>query len=234
MSNLKSVLNKKKILIIDDEEDILNFISYNLENDGCEVATANRGKLGLEKANEVIPDLILLDIMMPDMDGIEVCRVLRSNPAFDSTLIAFLTARGEDYTQIAALDYGGDDFIVKPIRPDVLRSRLNALFRLRHREHGSNVKLEVGNLSLDPVKFEVVLEGEKINFARKEFQILELLMSSPGKVFSRQEIFHKIWNNDVIVGERTIDVHIRRIREKIGDQFVKTLKGVGYKIEDNV
>lgn len=221
-----------KILVIDDEEDVLNFITYNLQKDGYQIETAENGRKGLEKAHEFNPDLILLDIMMPDLDGIEVCRQLRESQEYDQTIIAFLTARGEDYTQIAALDHGGDDFIVKPIKPNVLRSRLKALLRRTRRDQDEEVQvLQVGGLILDRAKFEVTLDGQPVDLAKKEFQILELLMSAPGKVFNRQEIFRKIWDSEIIVGERTIDVHVRRIREKVGDEYIKTLKGVGYKIE---
>jgi len=224
--------SQTKILVIDDEEDVLNFITYNLRKEGYQVQTAENGKEGMETAMDFRPDLILLDVMMPDLDGIEVCRQLREKPEFDQTMIAFLTARGEDYTQVAALDHGGYDFIVKPIKPTVLLSRLMALLR-RNKRFGddSNHTLEVGGLVLDQEKFTVALEGRMIELAKKEFQILELLMSSPGKVFSRQEIFRKIWDSEIIVGERTIDVHVRRIREKVGDDYIKTLKGIGYKIE---
>lgn len=221
-----------KILVIDDEEDVLNFITYNLQKEGYKIETAENGKEGLEKAHIFKPDLILLDVMMPDLDGIEVCRQLRDKEEFDQTMIAFLTARGEDYTQVAALDHGGDDFIVKPIKPNVLKSRLNALLRRTRRDQLEEPQIyEVGGLVLDRARFELRLEGSQIDLARKEFQILELLMSAPGKVFSRQEIFRKIWDSEVIVGERTIDVHVRRIREKVGGGYIKTLKGVGYKIE---
>ncbi len=223
--------DQTKILVIDDEEDVLNFITYNLKKDGYRIETAENGREGLEKAKDFKPDLILLDVMMPDLDGIEVCRQLREDPGFDNTMIAFLTARGEDYTQVAALDHGGDDFIVKPIKPNVLRSRLNALLRRKQRQREEENTYELGDLILDRVKFEVTLKGEPIDLAKKEFQILELLMSAPGKVFSRQEIFRKIWDSEIIVGERTIDVHVRRIREKVGDSYIKTLKGIGYKIE---
>lgn len=227
-----SVDTQTKILVIDDEADVLNFITYNLQKDGYEIETAENGREGLEKAQLFKPDLILLDVMMPDLDGIEVCRQLREKSEFDQTMIAFLTARGEDYTQVAALDHGGDDFIVKPIKPNVLRSRLNALLRRTKREHDEETQVyQVGDLVLDRVKFVVTLDGEPVDLAKKEFQILELLMSAPGKVFSRQEIFRKIWDSEIIVGERTIDVHVRRIREKVGDNYIKTLKGVGYKIE---
>jgi two-component system alkaline phosphatase synthesis response regulator PhoP len=221
-----------RILVIDDEEDVRNFITYNLAKDGFLLETAENGREGLIKAHQFKPKLILLDIMMPDLDGIEVCRQLREDQEFDQTIIAFLTARGEDYTQVAALDHGGDDFIVKPIKPNVLRSRLNALLRRRKREGAASDDIyQIGELILDQAKFEVTLKGDTIEFAKKEFQILKLLMSSPGKVFSRQEIFRKIWDSEIIVGERTIDVHVRRIREKVGDHYIKTLKGVGYKIE---
>ncbi len=222
-----------KILVIDDEVDVLDFITYNLHNEGYQVVTASNGLDGIAKAEQHAPDLILLDVMMPDMDGIEVCKNLRTKDQFRNTLIAFLTARGEDYTQIAALDHGGDDFIVKPIKPSVLKSRLNALLRRSMRSVGEDKHILImGDLRLDSDKYELKLAGEKIDLAKKEFQIIELLMSSPGKVFSRQEIFRKVWGGEIIVGERTIDVHIRRIREKIGDSFIKTLKGVGYKIEN--
>ena len=221
-----------KILVIDDEQDVLDIITYNLSKDGYSVETAMNGGEGIKKANQMKPDLIVLDIMMPDIDGIEVCRQLREDTQFDQTIIAFLTARGEDYTQVAALDYGGDDFIVKPIKPSVLRSRIKALLRrsIRTAEMKSNV-ITLGELVLDKDQYEVILKGIPIVLAKKEFQILELLMSSPGKVFTRDEIFRKVWGAEIIVGERTIDVHVRRIREKIGDRYIKTLKGIGYKIE---
>lgn len=228
MSGLKDV----RILVIDDEQDVLNFITYNLEKEGSQVFTASNGLEGVEVAQDCKPDLILLDVMMPDLDGIEVCRQLREDESFDKTMIAFLTARGEDYTQVTALEHGADDFIVKPIRPNVLKSRLKALLRRKGRgQNSEEVIYEVGDLVLDRMKYRVMLQGQLIEFAKKEFQILELLMSSPGKVFSRKEIFRKIWDQEIIVGERTIDVHVRRIREKVGENYIKTLKGVGYKIE---
>ncbi len=221
-----------KILVIDDEQDVLDFISYNLKKEGYTIQTAPNGLEGVKMAREYQPDLILLDVMMPDMDGIEVCRQLRGDESFDRTMIAFLTARGEDYTQIAALDQGGDDFIVKPIRPSILKSRIQALIRRSKRmEGGDSQMVELGPLKLDREKYQLIKDGEIIEMAKKEFQILDLLMSYPGKVFSREEIFRKIWGGDIIVGERTIDVHIRRIREKIGGDYIKTLKGIGYKIE---
>lgn len=221
-----------KILVIDDEQDVLDFISYNLKKEGYAIQTAQNGLEGVMMARKYQPDLILLDVMMPDMDGIEVCRQLRGDESFDKTMIAFLTARGEDYTQIAALDQGGDDFIVKPIKPSILKSRIQALIRRSKRVEGSESQtVELGPLTLDREKYQLIKDEIVIEMAKKEFQILDLLMSYPGKVFSREEIFRKIWGGDIIVGERTIDVHIRRIREKIGGDYIKTLKGIGYKIE---
>ncbi len=225
-------MSTEKILVIDDEQDALDFLTYNLENEGYEVRTATDGKLGINAARTFRPDLILLDVMMPDLDGIEVCRQLRDDASFDDTLIAFLTARGEDYTHVAALDYGGDDFIVKPIRPTVLKSRIAALLRRsRSGLQKDGDVMVLGDLTLYRDRFEVAVCDQIIELAKKEFQVLELLMSAPGKVFSRQEIFHRVWGSNIIVGERTIDVHVRRIREKIGASYIKTLKGVGYKIE---
>ncbi|MEO1514354.1 MAG: response regulator transcription factor [Bacteroidota bacterium] len=222
-----------KILIVDDEDDILEFLSYNLRNEGYDVLTAKSGKLAIEKAKKDKPDLILLDIMMPELDGVEVCRMLREHEQFDTTLIAFLTARNEDFTLIAALDAGGDDFITKPVRPRVLVSRIKALLRRPARVAQSNAKqvLQFGDLLIDHEKFLVELQGKKINLARKEFELLFLLASKPGKVFNRDEIFRRVWGADVIVGNRTIDVHIRKLREKMGDTFIKTVKGIGYKFE---
>ena len=220
-----------KILVIDDEDDVLDFISYNLKREGYEIILANDGQMGLDMAKEENPDLILLDIMMPDIDGIEVCRQLRNDKEFDQTIIAFLTARGEDYTQVAALDYGGDDFIIKPIKPTILKSRIKALLRRKLKSESEEMAIDFGDLRVDPEQFLVTIKGTPIELAKKEFQILLLLLSNPGKVFSRETIFKKIWSSEVIVGERTIDVHIRRIREKIGDEYIKTLKGIGYKIE---
>jgi two-component system alkaline phosphatase synthesis response regulator PhoP len=225
--------NKVRILIVDDEDDILEVLRYNLEKEGYEVATANDGQKGLLIAEEFEPHLIILDIMMPKMDGIEVCQKLKSNPKFKSTLIAFLTARSEAFTQISALDSGGDDFINKPIKPNVLKSRINALLR-RHldlnKQENQNIS-NFGKLNIDFEQFKVLVNGEDTGLAKKEFELLTLLASKPGKVFKRSEILAKIWGNEVIVGDRTIDVHIRKLREKIGNDFIHTLKGVGYKFE---
>ena len=222
-----------KVLIVDDEPDILEFLSYNLKKEKYDVYTASNGKAGIDMAIKVIPDLIILDIMMPEMDGIEVCRKLRSMPQFGNTSIAFLTARNEDYTQIAALDYGGDDYITKPIKPGVFLSRIKALLR---RSERSDIPMEeqiikVGDLEIDREQFLVRRNEEVIELAKKEFNLIELLVSKPGKVFTRDEIFRKVWGTDVIVGNRTIDVHIRKLREKIGEDIIKTVKGIGYKFE---
>ncbi|MDG1433621.1 MAG: response regulator transcription factor [Saprospiraceae bacterium] len=228
------VNNQFKILIVDDEDDILQFIKYNLEKENFHVSIANNGIKGLLKAESENPDLIILDIMMPEMDGVEVCRQLRAKANFDDTLITFLTARGEDYSQIAAFDVGGDDYITKPIRPRVLISRIKALLRRKNRtiaKSSINI-LTIKDLTIDKEKVTVEVNGTKIDLAKKEFELLSLLASRPGKVFTREEIFRKIWGNDVIVGNRTIDVHIRKLREKIGDSYIKTSKGIGYKMEE--
>ncbi len=221
-----------KVLVVDDEPDILDFITYNLKKEGFLVKVAENGKIALNLVQNFIPDIILLDIMMPEMDGVEFCRTLRANPLYDKTIIAFLTARNEDFTQISALEVGGDDFINKPIRPRVLISRVKALLRrtLRANED-SNQIIELGNLTIDKEKVLVLKGTDKIDLAKKEFELLVLLISKPGKVFSREEIFNKIWGTDVIVGNRTIDVHIRKLREKIGDDYIKTAKGIGYKFD---
>ena len=223
-----------KILVVDDEPDILEILSYNLKKEGFSVVTANNGEEGLEMAEREEPSLIILDIMMPQMDGVEVCRILRGKKEFEKTLIAFLTARDEDYSQIAALDVGGDDYITKPIKPRVLMSRVKALLRRSGRigEQGTQGHLlKVGDLTVDKEKILVSRGEEKIDLAKKEFELLSLLMSKPGKVFTREEIFHKVWGTDVIVGNRTIDVHIRKLREKLGDHYIKTIKGIGYRFE---
>lgn len=224
----------KKVLIVDDEPDILEFLKYNLHKENFQVITAGNGREGIEKAVVERPDLIVLDIMMPEMDGIEVCRLLREKPEFKNTLITFLTARSEEYTQIAALDYGGDDYIAKPIKPGVLISRIKALLRRSAKSNAdseSSNTINLGDFSIDREKFQVVRHGKIIELAKKEFNLIELLASKPGKVFTRDEIFRKVWGADVIVGDRTIDVHIRKLREKLGDDLIKTVKGIGYKFE---
>jgi two-component system alkaline phosphatase synthesis response regulator PhoP len=222
-----------KILLVDDEPDILEILEFNLRKEGFEVATAGNGEDGLKRAREFRPDLIVLDIMMPVMDGVEVCRQLRADGSFDQTVITFLTAREEDYSQIAALDIGGDDYITKPIRPRVLISRVKALLRRNARQEADDppTTIEIGDLEIDLEQIVVRRGDERIELAKKEFDLLTLLASKPGKVFSREEIFNKVWGTDVIVGNRTIDVHIRKLREKLGDHYIKTIKGIGYKFE---
>ncbi|NJB84388.1 two-component system alkaline phosphatase synthesis response regulator PhoP [Lewinella marina] len=222
-----------KILLVDDEPDILEILEFNLRKEGFEVETASNGEEGLAKAREFRPDLIVLDIMMPIMDGVEVCRQLRSDNSFDNTVITFLTAREEDYSQIAALDTGGDDYITKPIRPRVLISRVKALLRrnVRQEEEEGDSSIAIGDLEIDLEQILVRRGDERIELAKKEFDLLTLLATKPGKVFSREEIFNKVWGTDVIVGNRTIDVHIRKLREKLGDHYIKTIKGIGYKFE---
>lgn len=223
-------MNPAKILLVDDEPDILEILEYNLRKEGYDVATAENGKLGLARATEFKPDLIILDIMMPVMDGVEVCRQLRAKSEFDGTVITFLTAREEDYSQIAALDTGGDDYITKPIRPRVFLSRVKALLRrgVRKEEETPN-QIAIGDIIIDLEQIIVRRGEERIELAKKEFDLLALLASKPGKVFSRDEIFNRVWGADVIVGNRTIDVHIRKLREKLGDHYIKTIKGIGYK-----
>jgi two-component system alkaline phosphatase synthesis response regulator PhoP len=224
---------KSKILLVDDEPDILEMLSYNLERENYKIITASNGEDAIRLAKEHAPDLILLDIMMPEMDGVEVCYRLREMEMFSETVIAFLTARAEDFTQISALEAGGDDFIVKPIRPNVFKSRIKALLRRNEKKDSkkTKVKYRFGPLVINTEKYNVKLNGQKIKMAKKEFELLLLLTSSPGKVFRREEILMKVWGRGIIVGDRTIDVHIRKLREKIGNDFFKTVKGVGYKFE---
>jgi len=220
-----------KILTVDDEPDIVEFVEYNLTKEGFDVKTASDGKSALKLAEQFIPDLILLDIMMPELDGIEVCRRLREMPIMSNTIIVFLTARGEDYSEIAGFDAGGDDYITKPIRLRVLISRLKALLRRKQNEDDAGEVSEYGDLKIDVDQYLVFEKGTELQLAKKEFEILRLLSSRPGKVFSRQEIFNKVWGSDLLVGERTIDVHVRKIREKVGSHYIKTVKGIGYKFD---
>lgn len=222
----------KKILIVDDEPDILEFLQYNLKKEGYEVVTAPDGKQAIIVAEREKPNLIILDIMMPEMDGVEACRILRSHKDFIDTPIAFLTARDEDFSQIAALDVGGDDYITKPIKPRVLISRIQALLRRVNRFNDADIsEIRLHDLVIDKHKV-LVFKGETpIELPRKEFEILWLLATKPGRVFTREEIFDKIWGADVIVGNRTIDVHIRKLRERIGEEYIKTVKGIGYKFD---
>ena len=220
----------KKILIADDEPDILEIINYNLAKEGYEIATAKDGDEALTKARSFQPDLVLLDIMMPKKNGIEVCEILRSQPAFKKTLIVFLTALNDETSHIKGLETGGDDYVSKPISPKVLVSRVNALFRRVNNEPEDKV-IRIDNLEIDPVKFEVKVSGRAVILAKKEFELLYLLASRPGRVFLRNEILNHVWGNDVIVGDRTIDVHIRKVRQKLGIDCITTVKGVGYKFD---
>ena len=214
-----------RILLVDDEADILEFIRYNLEKEDYEVFTASNGREAVETALRVVPHLILLDVMMPEMDGIEICREIRSHDSLRRTLIAFLTARGEDYSQIAGFDAGADDYIAKPIHVRVLLSRIRAM--LKRYADGQSC-----GVVIDRERYLVFCEGRQLTLPRKEFELLSLLCSKPQKVFSREEIFANVWGSDVIVGDRTIDVHVRKLREKLGDRHIVTVKGVGYKFED--
>lgn len=222
-----------KILIVDDEPDILEFLQYNLIKEGFDVEVAVDGEEGLIKAHSKIPDLIVLDIMMPRMDGFEVCKALREDTKFEKTIITFLTAKDEDYSQITGLDLGGDDFITKPVSPRVFTSRIKALLR-RHKSGESFEEDKVTNIAdlvIDREKVLVMRGEERIELAKKEFELFCLLIEKPGKVYTREEIFRKVWGTDVIVGNRTIDVHIRKLREKVGNSYIKTIKGIGYKFE---
>jgi two-component system, OmpR family, alkaline phosphatase synthesis response regulator PhoP len=219
----------RKVLIADDEPDILEILKYNLVNEGYQVITAKDGDEAVEKARIFLPDLIVLDIMMPKKSGVQVCEVLRGQSAFRNTLIIFLTALNDESTQIRGLETGADDYVSKPISPKVFISRVNALFRRVPKKESKVV--EVDGLVIDPEKFIVQLEGKEIMLAKKEFELLHLLASRPGRVFLRNEILSQVWGNDVIVGDRTIDVHIRKIRQKLGVDCITTVKGVGYKFE---
>lgn len=218
-----------KILIVDDEADILEFVSYNLRKEGFIVFTASNGSEAIDVALRELPHLILLDVMMPDLDGIETCQQLRLHPELTDCVIAFLTARGEDYSQIAGFDAGADDYITKPIRPKVLVSRIGALLKRFERQPRADHQSQSSGLTIDRERYLVIVNGQEIVMPRKEFELLTLLQSKPQKVFTRDEIFDAVWGSNVVVGDRTIDVHIRKLREKIGDDYIVTVKGVGYK-----
>jgi two-component system alkaline phosphatase synthesis response regulator PhoP len=225
-------ITKPKILIVDDEADILELIEYNLKQEGYQVFTAKNGQEAITVAKRVLPDLILLDVMMPKMDGIEACRLMRTLPEFKQTFMVFLTARNEEYSEIAGFNVGADDYITKPIKPRSLVSRINAILRRTNQQNEqeqSPKKLEIDDLVIDREAFLVYKAGKKVVLAKKEFELLHLLASKPGKVFSREQILKSIWEESVIVSDRTIDVHIRKLREKLGDTYVGTVKGVGYK-----
>ena len=218
-----------KVLLIDDEPDILEILSYHLEKEGFLIKTAKNGVEGLEVARDFNPDLIVVDLMMPEMDGIETCMQVREDENLKNTLVALLTARSEDYSQIAGFESGADDYITKPIKPRVLVSRIKAL--LRSKEVKNTTEKVSDELSIDIEKYVAIIKGEEKLLPKKEFELLALLFSKPGKVFTREVILNKVWGDDIVVGDRTIDVHIRKLREKIGDSFIKTVKGVGYKLK---
>jgi two-component system alkaline phosphatase synthesis response regulator PhoP len=221
-----------KILLVDDEPDILDFLTYNLKKEGYEVSSASNGKEAIETARKERPHLIVLDIMMPEMDGIETCRQIKEIPELKNTIITFLTARNEEYTQITGFEVGADDFITKPIKPRVFISRIKALLR-RYKSDGGEISAthDLGDIKIDVEKHLVYKDGEEITLPKKEFNLLLLLSGKPGKVFTREFILDQVWGDDVVVGDRTIDVHIRKLREKIGERYFKTIKGVGYKFE---
>jgi len=223
-----------KILLVDDEPDILEIVGYNLSSEGYQIITAENGLEAVKKAKKEKPHLIIMDVMMPEMDGIEACEQIRKNPDLSNTIITFLTARGEDYSQVAGFEAGADDYITKPIKPKVLISKVNALLRRlkEEEEETSGDVLKIGGLIINREEYKISLNGKEIILPRKEFELLSLLATKPGKVFKREEILDKVWGNEVIVGGRTIDVHIRKLREKIGDKCFKTVKGVGYKFVD--
>lgn len=223
-------VNDFKILLVDDETDVLDFMKYNLEKEGFCVYTAGNGVEAIQMAKKMNPHLIILDLMMPKMDGIETCRELRNMPEFKNTLITFLTARDEDYSQIAGFEVGADDYITKPIKPRVFISRIRALLRRLETSETSG-KIVAGDIEIDRERYVVVKAGKEISLPRKEFELLNLLVGKPGRVFKREEILSKVWGNETIVGDRTIDVHIRKLREKIGDDYFKTIKGIGYKFD---
>ena len=226
--------SKYKILLVDDEPDILEFLGYNLKKEGFVVHTAQNGEEALKIAKEILPQLIILDVMMPEMDGIETCEELKKIPHLNNTIISFLSARGEDYTQIAGFEAGADDFITKPIKPKVLVSKVKALLKRYNNENGNtpnNKKdtVTVGNITIDKERYIIIRDGDELVLPRKEFELLSYLISKPEKVFTREDIYDNVWGNDIVVGDRTIDVHIRKLREKIGSEHIHTVKGVGYK-----
>ena len=224
-------MSNEKILLVDDEPDILDLVKYNLEKEDFVVELASNGKQAIKIAQDFLPDLILLDVMMPEMDGMETCARLRENEALGHTVIAFLTARGEDYSQIAGFDAGADDYITKPIKPRVLVSRVKALLRRGSGSTDKSNSISVLGISIDKDRYVVVRDGKELNLPKKEFELLALLISHPGRVFTRESILTNVWGDDVVVGDRTIDVHIRKLREKLGDHYFKTVKGVGYKFD---
>lgn len=225
--------NTPRILLVDDEEDILEFVSYNLQREGFRVFSARNGLEAIQMTAKIKPDLVILDVMMPEMDGIAACEEIRKLPGCKNVIIAFLTARGEDYSQIAGFEAGADDYITKPIRPKVLIIRVKALLKrsgdVDADDQGDEKILKIGNITIDKERYLLLIEGRELTLPRKEYELLSLLVSKPDKVFTREEIYKGVWGNNVIVGDRTIDVHIRKLREKIGNDHIRTLKGIGYK-----
>ena len=221
-----------KILLVDDEPDIIEILTYNLNKEGYQVFSASNGKEALVQASKIIPHLIILDVMMPVMDGIEACENLRKDRRFEDTIIMFLSARSEDYSHVAGFDVGADDYVNKPVKPRVLNKKVSALLR-RYTKNETKTNIVHGDLTINLDKYMVILKGEKMSFPRKEFELLLLLASQPDKVFKREKIMEAVWGNDVVVGDRTIDVHIRKLREKMGNSYFKTIKGVGYKFVIN-
>ncbi len=221
-----------RILLVDDEPDILEIVGYNLSQEGYQILTASNGKEAISKAKKDLPHLIIMDVMMPEMDGMEACENIRKIPELSQVIITFLTARSEDYSQVAGFDAGADDYITKPIKPKLLVSKVKALLRrLKEDEKNTSETIRVGSIEINREEYKIIKEDQEIILPRKEFELFYLLASKPGKVFKRDEILDKVWGNEVIVGGRTIDVHIRKLREKIGDDYFKTIKGVGYKFE---
>jgi len=220
-----------KILLVDDEQDILEIVGYNLAQEGYQIVTAVNGKEAVQKAKKELPHLIIMDVMMPEMDGMEACEHIRKIPELSNVIVAFLTARSEDYSQVAGFEAGADDYIAKPIKPKVLVSKVKALLRRLKEDEVKSDVLTVGNIEVNREEYKIIQGGKEIVLPRKEFELFYLLASKPGKVFKREEILDKVWGNEVVVGGRTIDVHIRKLREKIGDDLFKTIKGVGYKLE---
>jgi two-component system alkaline phosphatase synthesis response regulator PhoP len=220
-----------KILLVDDEQDILEIVGYNLTQEGYKIVTASNGREAIAVAKKERPQLIIMDVMMPEMDGMEACENIRKIPELSNIIITFLTARSEDYSQVAGFDAGADDYIAKPIKPKLLVSKVKALLRRLKDETTTSENLNVGGIEINREEYKIIMEGREIVLPRKEFELFYLLASKPGKVFKREEILDKVWGNEVIVGGRTIDVHIRKLREKIGEELFKTIKGVGYKFE---
>lgn len=223
----------KKVLIVDDEQDILELLKYNLKKEGYEVKAVSDGLQAMDAIRNFLPDLVLLDIMMPNLDGVETCRQMREIPDLDQTYIIFLTARSEEYSEVAAFDIGADDYITKPIKPRALMSRISAIFRRGIQKKKDIAVIQIGELTIDKSSYTIIFDGQQVTLPKKEFELLYFLAQNPNKVFSRDDLLHNIWGSDVYVLARTVDVHIRKVREKIGEGFIKTVKGVGYKFELN-